>query len=112
MNIKHFTSLKTTREFNRVYKNSKTVHTQQFVIFYRHVPDEYRVGVVASKKVGKAVSRNRAKRLLRSHFIRHMEQLKTGHYVLVAKPPLLESEHSLIEHATFKALKRLKALKQ
>ncbi|MCK4441156.1 MAG: ribonuclease P protein component [Sulfurovaceae bacterium] len=104
--------MKTTKEFNRVYKNSKTVHTSQFVLFYQDDTEEYKLGIVASKKVGNAVSRNRAKRLLRSHFINHIEQLKTGYYILVAKPSLLYSDYNKLTKIFFNSLKRLNTIKQ
>ncbi len=47
------------------------------------------MGFVASKKIGNAVHRNRAKRLLRAHFIENINLLSKGSYVLVAKPTLL-----------------------
>jgi len=72
----------------------------------------YKLGVVASKKVGNAVHRNRAKRLLRASLLPHLSNLKTGHYVLVAKPNLLNSEYNKTTEEIFKALKRLKALNQ
>jgi len=64
--------------------------------------------VVASKKVGNAVHRNRAKRLLRAHFSNHIDNLKTGRYILVAKPNLLTSEYNKTTQEIFKALTRLK----
>jgi ribonuclease P protein component len=72
----------------------------------------YKVGVVASKKVGNAVHRNRAKRLLRAHFLQSINHLETGIYVLVAKPSLLTSEYNKTKHEIFKALTRLKAIKK
>ncbi len=72
----------------------------------------YKLGIVASKKVGNAVHRNRAKRLLRSHFLNHLPNLKTGYYILVAKPNLLNSEYNKTTDEFFKALKRLKTFKQ
>ena len=72
----------------------------------------YKLGIVASKKVGNAVHRNRAKRLLRAHFLNHLTNLKTGHYIVVAKPNLLNSEYNETTEEFFKALKRLKALKK
>lgn len=103
--------MKTTKEFNRIYKNSKTVHTSQFVLFYQASDNEYKVGIVASKKVGNAVHRNRAKRLLRAHFLNSIENLKTGRYILVAKPNLLTDEYNKTTKEFFNALKRLKVIK-
>ena len=68
--------------------------------------------MVASKKVGNAVHRNRAKRLLRAHFLTHIDNLKTGRYILVAKPNLLTSEYNKTTHEIFKALTRVKAFKK
>ena len=68
------------------------------------------VGFVASKKVGNAVHRNRAKRLLRAHFITLEEQTKTGHFVLVAKPPLLETDFKKVSKAYRDTLKKCNAL--
>jgi ribonuclease P protein component len=68
------------------------------------------VGIVASKKVGNAIHRNRAKRLLRAHFLNSLDNLKTGRYILVAKPNLLTSEYNKTTHEIFKALKRLNTL--
>ena len=72
----------------------------------------YEFGIVASKKVGNAVHRNRAKRLLRTHFLSDLPNLKTGRYILVAKPNLLNNEYNKTTQEFFRALKRLKALKQ
>jgi len=88
------------------------LHTSQFVLFYQADNEQYRVGVVASKKVGNAVHRNRAKRLLRAHFLNHFHQLKSGQYILVAKPSLLDTEYNKTSKTFFNGLKRLKALKQ
>ncbi len=108
--IKHFTRLKTSKEFNGVYNRStKTWHTPYFVLFYQR-SDTYKAGFVASKKIGNAVHRNRAKRLLRAHFIEHIDQLKSGSYVLVAKPALLKESYAVTDKAYLHALKKCAAL--
>jgi ribonuclease P protein component len=72
----------------------------------------YTVWFVASKKIGNAVHRNRAKRLLRAHFIENIGLLKEGAYVLVAKPALLDKQFSEIRKTYLHALKKCAAFKQ
>ena len=54
-------------QFRTCYTNGRKVVCEHAVIFYYTNPDAdgLRLGVVASKRVGGAVKRNRAKRLLR-----------------------------------------------
>jgi ribonuclease P protein component len=109
--IKHFTRLKTSKEFNYVYKQAtRTWHTPYFVLFYKNI-EEQKAGFVASKKIGNAVRRNRAKRLLRAHFIENIDRIKSGNYILVAKPMLLEKSYREIKKAYLHALKKCSALK-
>lgn len=68
------------------------------------------MGFVASKKIGNAVRRNRAKRLLRAHFIENIDLLAEGSYVLVAKPALLNESFSEIRKSYLHALKKCSAL--
>lgn len=74
--------------------------------------EEKKVGFVASKKIGNAVYRNRAKRLLRAHFIENIDRTKNGSYVLVAKPMLLEKDFPEVRKAYLNALKKCFALQE
>ena len=91
--IKSFDRIRSTKAFKVVYRKSDKIwHTPSFVLFYKR-SDSREVGFVASKKLGNAVHRNRAKRLLRALFISRSDTLIPGQYVLVAKPPLLTTEY-------------------
>lgn len=68
------------------------------------------MGFVASKKIGNAVHRNRAKRLLRAHFIENIDLLSEGSYVLVAKPALLTESFLETRKSYLHALKKCAAL--
>jgi len=93
-----------------VYKHSsKTWHTPYFVLFYKQ-NKEHKVGFVASKKIGNAVHRNRAKRLLRAHFIENIDLVPSGSYVLVAKPNLLSQDFLETKKSYLHALKKCAAL--
>ncbi len=91
------------------HRSSKAWHTPYFVLFYKKSL-EYKVGFVASKKIGNAVQRNRAKRLLRAHFIENIDLLSEGSYVLVAKPALLSESFLGIRKSYLHALKKCTAL--
>jgi len=71
---------------------------------------EEKVGFVASKKIGNAVHRNRAKRLLRAHFIENIDRIKKGSFVFVAKPKLLEVDFLEVKKSYLHALKKCNAL--
>ena len=73
------------------------------------VPGEKRcrVGFVASKKIGNAVKRARAKRRLRALFLKMIPFLKDGEYILVAKAHILDTPFSELEKAFRWAIKRL-----
>jgi len=108
--IKTFDRIRDTREFNTVYKKAeKTWHTPWFVLFYKKSP-ERKVAFVASKKLGNAIKRNRAKRLLRAHFLSHIDHLKVGKYILVAKPPLLAASYTEVSKAFQNVLRKCKVL--
>jgi len=62
---------------------------------------------VASKKVGKAVARNRAKRRLKALLISQTQKLKNGYYVFVAKPRILEAKFKTLEMLFQKSLEKI-----
>ncbi|WP_201354119.1 ribonuclease P protein component [Hydrogenimonas urashimensis] len=103
----HFESLKRSADFNRVYKTDKRWHDRAFVLFAVPNAKGCRVGFVASKKIGNAVKRARAKRRLRALFLKMAPLLKNGEYVMVAKPPVLDTPFSELEKAFRRAIKRL-----
>ncbi|TDJ80209.1 ribonuclease P protein component [Campylobacter volucris] len=94
--MKDFLSINSLGEFAAIYKDGKKWHCEGIIIFY--TPSlEKKFAVVASKKVGKAVVRNRAKRLLRSAFFQLSNQVENGKYILVAKTGIDEISFSKLE---------------
>ncbi|MCR5562175.1 MAG: ribonuclease P protein component [Desulfovibrio sp.] len=65
-------------DFTLCYEKGLRWHTPHFLLFVRYAfseRSESRTGMAVSKKVGKAVVRNRIRRLLREFFRLHGEQL-------------------------------------
>ncbi len=61
--------LRKTREFVKVYRKGKSVVTKNIVMYYKKNGNNInRIGISVSKKVGKAVVRNRVKRLIKEAF--------------------------------------------
>lgn len=67
--MKNTQSLKLNKDFRLLYKRGKSVAGGFVVIYQRPNKHEYnRVGFTVSKSVGKAVQRNRTKRLMRESY--------------------------------------------
>ncbi|WP_039666800.1 ribonuclease P protein component [Campylobacter sp. RM16704] len=108
--MKDFLSINSLEEFATIYKEGKKWHCEGVIIFYTF-SSEKKIAVVASKKVGKAVMRNRAKRLLRSAFFQVKNQVKNGKYILVAKTSIAEIPFFKLEKNLKWGLKKIGCIK-
>ena len=88
-------------EFKRAEKNkvARLVTKHVVILVAPNDMPRVRIGLTASKKVGGAVVRNRAKRLLREIYRRNKYLFPQGHdYILIAKHGMADTGyHDLIE---------------
>ena len=71
-----------------------------------------RLGVITSQKVGPAVDRSRARRLLRESFRLHQNELERPvDLVLVARPSIVGKGFAAVEQDFLKALHQARLLK-
>ena len=110
--MKSFESIKDAKEFAKLYKDAKKWYCEVAVIFFDESEAQSNLAVIASKKVGKAVARNRAKRLLRAAFSGVQSRLKCGKYILVAKAEILDMPFVRVQKNIEWGLKKLECFKQ
>ncbi|NLT57465.1 MAG: ribonuclease P protein component [Clostridiales bacterium] len=84
------TPLTRNNDFRRLYARGRSVVGRHLVLYYaKNRRGANRIGFTAGKKVGGAVQRNRAKRLMRESFRLLEPDIKTGYdFVLVARAHL------------------------
>lgn len=100
-------------DFNKVYRQGKSVANQQFVLYYKKrqvKPGEeapFRLGVSVSKKLGNAITRNRLRRVMKEIVRLHAEQVEEGiDFILIARKPVVEMEYAEIEKSIIHVMKR------
>jgi len=72
---------------------------------------ESKIGIIATKSVGGAVSRNRSKRLIRAAIEPYTDQIKPNyHLVLIARKPILEADIENVSKAVYSLLKKAEVL--
>ena len=62
-------SLNKNSDFRRIYAKGKNGAFKNFVIYFRRTKNDFNhLGITASKKIGNAVQRNRARRLIKESY--------------------------------------------
>ncbi|WP_081444045.1 ribonuclease P protein component [Sulfurimonas gotlandica] len=103
--------MKQHKEFQYIYKKGKNIHSSSVVLFHLPQQDIHKVGFTATKKIGNAVKRNRAKRRLRALFCEYSTSLQNGTYIFVAKHAINEASHQELDNDFKKILNKSKSFK-
>ncbi len=109
--VKKFDKLRKTKEFNNVYRRGTSKVTKNIVMYYKKNGTKInRLGISVSKKVGKAVIRNRVKRLIKEAFRKQdMSNLSFGYdIVFVARVKIKFANMEIVNRDIFQLVKNLK----
>ncbi len=89
--MKGFEKLKQNWEFHRAYHRGSSFVTPAFVIYVCKGKKNFvRLGITAGKKLGCAVKRNRAKRVITAAFSQCLPNIPCGYdFVIVARTRIL-----------------------
>lgn len=106
-NFTPFERIRNKKDFLHLYKKGKRYRGKYFVLIYLSNELAFsRVAIVASKKLGNAVQRNRTKRWLRTLFRRNKKLLaKPFDMILIPRKEIHESDWQSLENDYRAALK-------
>ncbi len=110
--MKRAVTIKENYEFRRMYAKGKSAVMPSMVVYCRrNGRARNRLGVTASKKLGCAVTRNRARRRLRELFRVHQGQMAQGYdVVLVARGRTAGIAYRYLRKDFLRAAEQLKLL--
>ena len=97
------------RDFTRVRQQGERLALGCLIANWHRLPDgaSPKLGVVTSRKIGGAVARSRARRLLRESFRQHQHELSQPvELVLVARPSIAGRGFAEVERDLLTALNR------
>lgn len=82
--MKKTVSIKENRMFSRLYRQGKSYVTPLFVVYVKkNRLNCNRLGITATKKIGNAVERNRAKRVIKEAYRLLEPELRTGMDIVI-----------------------------
>lgn len=103
-----YVSIKNNRDFVNVYNKGRRFVNPYLVVYKLRGSEGTRIGITVSKKIGKAVVRNRVRRLIRQALYLHYPRLKDGYdYVFVARVRANTADFKTIEKNLSFALSKL-----
>ncbi len=111
--IMKIVKLKENRDFRRVYNKGKSFVCPFFVVYVnKNRKNGVRLGITVGKKIGNAVKRNRAKRVITAAFSTVCPKINSDYdFVIVARTRILDVKSTEISSHLVKILNSYGVLK-
>lgn len=111
--MRDINSLRQNSQFKKAYQKGKYKASAEVVLYARKVSGKGGFGITASKKIGNAVQRNRAKRRLRGLYRKFRSRLLTGYdIVAVARSRTITVPYAKLEESFIKIASDIGILKE
>ena len=81
-NKKSETRLKKQKDFNFVFSKGKRIYSNTLTLLFIE-KESLKIGISLSKKHGKAVVRNRIKRLIRANLVKYKNKFNSNYYIII-----------------------------
>lgn len=90
-------TIKENKLFKRLYYKGKKVVGKQLVLYYLPTKEEGHIGYTVRKKIGKAVVRNKVRRIIKESFRGYEKSLrKNCNFVIVARTSAKDADFKQI----------------
>ena len=99
--MRNFISIKNNRDFMFMYRRARSLCADCLVLYYRKNKNEnLRLGITVTKKVGKAVVRNRIRRRIKEVFNEFSDKIPPCYdIIIVSRAKAAECDYSEIKSA-------------
>lgn len=100
--------LKKSGDFQKLFKKGKRAYSSCLTVIYTENKRKNVMGIALSKKHGKAVARNRIKRLIRAAFTNNLNRLCGAYSIIIMPKVLPEYSYAEIEKSLVSCFGRMK----
>lgn len=106
--MRNFISINNNRDFMFMYRRARSLCADCLVLYYRkNKTDNLRLGITVTKKVGKAVVRNRIRRRIREVFTELSGEIPPSYdIIIVSRAKAAQCDYSEIKSALKYLLKK------
>lgn len=106
--MKKINRLKKNHDIALIVQNRQRIYRDNYVVYYQYKDEEVpKIAFSVSKKYGKAVERNKAKRIARSIFINEIKKLKKVNIVVVIKSISKNKDYEILKNDLLYCIKMI-----